>query len=77
MGSGIAANLGVILAIRTLLIPEATLSLAGVTPRLKRLQVVGLFEVGAQLDNQLAFIELSDAARILSLGMGRHASITV
>ena len=54
----------------TLLIPEATLSLAGVTPRLKRLQVVGIFEVGAQLDNQLAFVELSDAARLFKLGEG-------
>ena len=51
-------------------IPEATLSLAGVTPRLKRLQVAGIFEVGAQLDNQLAFVELSDAARLFKLGEG-------
>ena len=71
LGSGVAANLGVITGDQvTLLIPEATLSLAGVTPRLKRLQVVGLFEVGAQLDNQLAFVELSDAARLFKLGEG-------
>ena len=71
LGSGVAANLGVIPGDQvTLLIPEATLSLAGVTPRLKRLQVVGLFEVGAQLDNQLAFVELSDAARLFKLGEG-------
>ena len=78
LGSGVAANLGVIPGDQvTLLIPEATLSLAGVTPRLKRLQVVGLFEVGAQLDNQLAFVELSDAARLLSSEGGGSASITV
>jgi lipoprotein-releasing system permease protein len=71
LGSGIAANLGVIPGDQvTLLIPEATLSLAGVTPRLKRLQVAGIFEVGAQLDNQLAFVELSDAARLFKLGEG-------
>ncbi len=74
LGSGVAANLGVIPGDQvTLLIPEATLSLAGVTPRLKRLQVVGLFEVGAQLDNQLAFVELSDAARLFKLGKGAAA----
>jgi len=74
LGSGVAANLGVIPGDQvTLLIPEATLSLAGVTPRLKRLQVVGLFEVGAQLDNQLAFVELSDAARLFKLGEGAAA----
>ncbi len=71
LGSGVAANLGVIPGDQvTLLIPEATLSLAGVTPRLKRLQVAGIFEVGAQLDNQLAFVELSDAARLFKLGEG-------
>jgi lipoprotein-releasing system permease protein len=71
LGSGVAANLGVIPGDQvTLLIPEATLSLAGVTPRLKRLQVVGLFEVGAQLDNQLAFVEVADAARLFKLGEG-------
>ena len=71
LGSGVAANLDVIPGDQvTLLIPEATLSLAGVTPRLKRLQVVGIFEVGAQLDHQLAFVELSDAARLFKLGEG-------
>jgi lipoprotein-releasing system permease protein len=74
LGSGVAANLGVIPGDHvTLLIPEATLSLAGVTPRLKRLQVAGIFEVGAQLDNQLAFVELSDAARLFKLGEGSAA----
>lgn len=71
LGSGVAANLGVVPGEQvTLLIPEATLSLAGVTPRLKRLKVAGIFEVGAQLDNQLAFVELSDAARLFKLGEG-------
>ena len=71
LGSGVATNLGVVPGDQvTLLIPEATLSLAGVTPRLKRLQVAGIFEVGAQLDNQLAFVELSDAARLFKLGEG-------
>ena len=71
LGSGVAANLGVIPGDQvTLLIPEATLSLAGVTPRLKRLQVVGFFEVGAQLDNQLAFVELSDLNRLFKLRKG-------
>ncbi len=69
-----AANLGVILGDQvTLLIPEATLSLAGVTPRLRRLEVAGIFEVGAQLDNQLAFVELSDASRLFKLGDGTSA----
>jgi lipoprotein-releasing system permease protein len=74
LGSGLAANLGVIPGdLVTLLIPEATLSLAGVTPRLKRLEVAGIFEVGAQLDNQLAFVGLEDAARLFQLGEGAAA----
>jgi len=74
LGSGLAANLGVIPGdLVTLLIPEATLSLAGVTPRLKRLEVAGVFEVGAQLDNQLAFVGLEDAARLFKLGDGAAA----
>ena len=71
LGSGIAANLGVALGDQvTLLIPDATVSLAGVTPRMKRLEVAGIFEVGAQLDNQLIFVQLSDAARLFKLGEG-------
>lgn len=74
LGSGVATNLGVILGDQvTLLIPEATLSLAGVTPRLRRLEIAGIFEVGAQLDNQLAFVELSDASRLFKLGDGASA----
>jgi lipoprotein-releasing system permease protein len=74
LGSGLAANLGVIPGdLVTLLIPEATLSLAGVTPRLKRLEVAAIFEVGAQLDNQLAFVGLEDAARLFKLGEGASA----
>jgi ABC-type transport system, involved in lipoprotein release, permease component len=74
LGSGLAANLGVIPGdLVTLLIPEATLSLAGVTPRLKRLEVAGVFEVGAQLDNQLAFVGLEDGARLFKIGDGAAA----
>ena len=71
LGAGVASNLDVILGDQvTLLIPEVSLSLAGVTPRLKRLQVAGIFEVGAQLDNQLSFVELSDAASLFKIGNG-------
>jgi lipoprotein-releasing system permease protein len=71
LGSGVAAQLGVIVGEQvTLLIPEATMSLAGVNPRLKRLTVIGTFEVGAQLDNQLAYVELRDAATLFRLGDG-------
>ncbi len=71
LGAGVAAQLGVVSGESvTLLIPEATFSVAGVTPRLKRLTVVGIFEVGAQLDNQLVYVGLQEAARLFRLGEG-------
>lgn len=48
----------------TLMLPEATLSPAGVLPRVKRLEVVGIFSVGAELDANLAVINLEDAAKL-------------
>lgn len=54
----------------TLVLPEASVSVAGVVPRLKRFTVVGIFEVGAELDANLAYINLKDAATIKRLGEG-------
>lgn len=54
----------------TLVLPEASVSVAGVVPRLKRFTVVGTFSVGAELDANLAYISLNDAAKIKRLGDG-------
>jgi len=54
----------------TLVLPEASVSVAGVVPRLKRFTVVGIFSVGAELDANLAYISLNDAAKIKRLGQG-------
>ncbi|MEM5537626.1 lipoprotein-releasing ABC transporter permease subunit [Neptuniibacter pectenicola] len=54
----------------TLVLPEASVSVAGVVPRLKRFTVVGIFSVGAELDANLAYINLEDAAKIKRLGDG-------
>ena len=40
----------------TLMLPEATLSPAGVLPRVKRLTVSGIFAVGAELDASMAVV---------------------
>lgn len=48
----------------TLVLPEASVSVAGMIPRLKRFTVVGTFEVGAELDASLAYISMKDAAKI-------------
>ena len=74
LGRGVANALGVTLEdMVTLLIPDATITAAGVIPRMRRLTVVGIFEVGAQLDSQLALVALDDAARLYRLGEGVSA----
>ena len=48
----------------TLIVPELSDAPGGVTPRMQRLNVVGVFKVGAELDGSLAMIHRADAARI-------------
>ncbi|WP_297833053.1 lipoprotein-releasing ABC transporter permease subunit [Pseudomonas sp.] len=49
----------------TLIVPEASTTAAGgITPRLQRLTVVGVFKVGAELDGTMALINAADAAQI-------------
>lgn len=54
----------------TLIIPEVTVTLAGVTPRMKRLKVVGVFEVGYIYDSTHIFLHLEDGARLFKTGDG-------
>ncbi len=54
----------------TLVLPEASISVAGVFPRLKRFTVVGVFKVGAELDASMAYIHLNDAAKIKRIASG-------
>jgi lipoprotein-releasing system permease protein len=54
----------------TLVLPEASISVAGVTPRLKRFTVIGIFSVGAELDSSLAYIHIDDAARLKRIREG-------
>jgi lipoprotein-releasing system permease protein len=51
----------------TLMLPEATLSPAGILPRIKRLTVTGIFSVGAELDANLAVIHIQDARKLARL----------
>lgn len=65
LGSYLAKLLGVTVGDSvTLIVPDITVSLAGATPRLKRLTVVGIFEVGYVYDSGFAFMNLEDAAKI-------------
>src|SRR5690606_8724424 len=48
----------------TVVMPEASVTPAGVFPRLKRFHVVGIFKVGAELDASMAMVHVADAARL-------------
>jgi len=49
-------------------LPEVSITPAGLFPRVKRFTVVGIFEVGAKVDQTLAMIHLSDAQRLFRYG---------
>ena len=69
IGTGLARQLGVSKGDRvTLVLPEASVSPAGVLPRLKRFTVVGTFSVGAELDSSYTLVHYRDAAKLLRLG---------
>ncbi|MDP0589003.1 MAG: lipoprotein-releasing ABC transporter permease subunit [Candidatus Endonucleobacter bathymodioli] len=53
-----------------LVLPEANINLAGIFPRLKRFRVAGIFAVGADLDSNLAYIHIKDAARLMRVSEG-------
>lgn len=61
----------------TALIPEATVSIAGVTPTLKRFTVVGTFAVGAELDSSLAYIHIRDAAKLKRYKKGEVEALRI
>ncbi len=54
----------------TVITPRVSLSLAGVTPRLKRFTVTGIFRAGSGFgfDTSLAFIHLADAQKLFEMG---------
>ena len=54
----------------TLIMPEASLTVAGIVPRLKRFTLSGVFKVGAELDASLAIMHMSDASKLKRLGGG-------
>lgn len=65
VGDLLARKLGVTLGDKiTLIMPEASLTPAGLMPRLKRFTVSGIFSVGAELDASFAYIHMADAAKM-------------
>jgi lipoprotein-releasing system permease protein len=65
MGSLLARQLGLAPGDKvTLTLPEITITLAGIYPRTKRFTLVGVFEVGAHMDQSMAMIHIEDAQRL-------------
>lgn len=64
----------------TVLTPQVSLTPAGVIPRFKRFNVIGIFRAGTGFgfDSNLAYINLNDGQKLMQLGgsvTGIHASI--
>jgi lipoprotein-releasing system permease protein len=71
LGKGLAENLNVVVGDKvTIMIPQATVTPAGMIPRFKRFTVVGVFSAGTgfNFDTKLAFINLEDAQKLLQMG---------
>lgn len=71
LGKGLAENLNLIVGDKvSLMIPEASVTPAGMMPRFKRFTVVGIFSAGSgfNFDSKLAFIHLADAQKLFKLG---------
>ncbi len=65
LGYGLARRLGADVGDKvTLVLPEATISPAGVMPRFKRFTVTGIFRVRAEVDSLYAYINVQDAAKL-------------
>ncbi len=69
VGQLLARDLGVVPGDRLLLtLPELSVTPAGAFPRVKRVTLVGVFRVGGQTDQGLAFLHLADAQRLFRRG---------
>jgi lipoprotein-releasing system permease protein len=58
-----------------LIVPEVSSVPGGITPRMQRINVVGIFKVGAELDSSLALINVADAAQIQRMQPGQVQSV--
>ena len=69
LGTRLAARLGVGVGDKvTLVLPTATITLAGAFPRQKRFEVTGLLRSESELDTRAAFVHLQDGQRLMRLG---------
>ncbi|MEX3629223.1 MAG: lipoprotein-releasing ABC transporter permease subunit [Burkholderia sp.] len=69
LGTALASNLGVSVGDKvTMLVPEGTITPAGMLPRVRQFTVVGIFESGHyEYDSTLAMINIQDAQKLFRL----------
>ena len=66
LGSIAARNMELAIGDKVLVtLPQISITPAGAFPRTKRFTLVGIFEVGAQVDQSLALINLEDGQNYL------------
>ncbi len=69
LGSQLARKLDVFVGDRLqLTLPKVSVTPAGIFPRIKRVKVIGIFQVGAQVDGSVAFIHYRDGQKLLQMG---------
>jgi lipoprotein-releasing system permease protein len=69
LGKLLAQALDAVVGDRVLLtMPEVFVTPAGVYPRVKKFEVVAIFETGAQVDSGIAMVHMDDARKLLRLG---------
>lgn len=71
LGKVMADNLGLMIGDKvSIMIPQATVTPAGMIPRFKRFTLVGIFSAGSgfNFDSKLGFIHLEDAQKLLQMG---------
>jgi len=73
LGAGVAAALDVSVGDRVaLVLPNATVTPAGLFPRQKRFRIVGLVRSRSEVDATAAYIHIADAQRLFRLGNTIH-----
>ncbi|MDO4450071.1 MAG: lipoprotein-releasing ABC transporter permease subunit [Moraxella sp.] len=71
LGESLAWSLGLRLGDKvTLVLPEASPSVAGVVPRFKRFTLVGTFHISSEIDGAMAYVAMRDAGTLLRLPEG-------
>lgn len=65
LGTGLADALAVGIGdVVTLVLPQMRMTLAGVSPRLKRFTIAAVFETNADVDQSMVYVHLDDARRL-------------